>query len=154
MSTNCADEDCLLGWCAPIPGEGLEKRRSELFWQYLNSRLASDPAAEIREHLNSCEDCRAALAAERLLLACVSGGKVILARCLPGEELLEYVECSPMLSSWRRLEIQRHLDRCALCREEAIWAASHVVDACAMGNAVRRVIFRASRYLDRHTNGY
>ncbi len=134
MSANCTNEFQLQEWCAGITGEGLEERRSELFWQYVNASVEAKLGSEIRGHLESCEDCRAALAAERLLLASRSSGKVVLAVCPSGEELLDYTERSQTQSPWRRLEIKRHLDRCALCREEVNWAAQRVI---AQGPAVQ-----------------
>jgi hypothetical protein len=127
MSANCTNEPKLTGWCAGIAGDGPEERRSELFWQYLNAQVPPQLASEIRGHLDSCEDCHAVLAAERLLLASRSSGKVVLAVCPLGEELLNYAERSPAQGPWRRLEIKRHLDRCALCREEVNWAAQRVI---------------------------
>ena len=128
MIANCTDGPSLAGWCAGIAGDDLEQRRAELLWQYLTSRLQPQAAAEIGRHLESCQDCRSALEAGRLLLASRSVGKVVLAVCPDNEELLQYAERSETLGPWRRLEIRQHLNRCPMCREEASWAVRAVIE--------------------------
>ena len=127
MSQLCTDEGRLTAWCASIAGEGLQDRRSELLWQYLNGQVEASAAAEIEQHLGSCEGCRAALEQERLLAALKTGTeKVTLAVCPSSKEMLEYVERSPALGAWRRLEIKLHAEKCAPCRDEAEWGSRSV----------------------------
>ena len=127
MSRSCTDEQRLTTWCVAIAGESLEERRSELFWLYLNAQIEPGVAAGIREHLQSCQDCREAVERERLLLASKGSGKVVFAKCPSSEELLQYMERDEAMSPWRRLEIKLHVDQCVLCREETEWAAQRVL---------------------------
>jgi hypothetical protein len=110
-----------------VPAGDWTERRSELLWQFAAGKLESPRAAQIAAHLESCPDCREALETERLLVAANAGGKTVLARCPSSEEILDYLEHNPGQNPWRRLEIKMHVGRCEWCREEAGWAASHVV---------------------------
>ncbi|MGH7416202.1 MAG: zf-HC2 domain-containing protein, partial [Candidatus Rokuibacteriota bacterium] len=128
MAQNCTDEQRLSAWCAGIAGDVLEERRSELLWRYLRKKVDLSTAAEIEQHLDSCQHCRQALEDERLLEAARSSGKIVVRNCPSADELLRFLERSPSLSPWRRLEIKRHLDRCELCREESAWTERRVLE--------------------------
>lgn len=129
MSQSCSDQTRLAGWCTAIGAESLEERRSELLWQYVAGHLEAGVASEIRQHLEACQDCRAALDAERLLRASRSSDRIVFAKCPSSEETLQYLERAPAQSPFRRLEIKMHLDKCELCRREAAWASERVVVA-------------------------
>ena len=124
MAPDCIESERLAAWCAAIPGETLEERRSELLWRYLN-RQVTEPGLEL--HLQSCEPCSTALERERTLLgARDSKARVVFAACPSAEEMLQYAERAAELGPWRRLEIKRHLDHCVMCREETAWATRTV----------------------------
>ena len=55
---HCIDRERLAAWCSGIEGEELEARRSELFWRFLNAQADAAVAAEIRQHVETCEACR------------------------------------------------------------------------------------------------
>ncbi|HYM12972.1 MAG TPA: hypothetical protein VEU62_19695 [Bryobacterales bacterium] len=146
MPHRCTEPDRLAAWCAAIAGDDLEARRSELFWQYLSGRSEGAVAAEIGKHVAACDDCRRALEQEQALLAARSGRTTILALCPSSEELLEYAERDEALSPFRRLEIRRHAERCDLCREEADFAASRLVEAPAAAAGPQAVFSRWSAW--------
>lgn len=126
MAAQCTDRERLAGWCQGVAGETFEERRSELFWQYISGRQQTP---EIEQHLEACQDCRQAMERERALAgARRSQGTVQVAVCPSSDEMLRYLERGEGMSPWRRLEIKRHVEQCALCREEAGWAASVVVE--------------------------
>jgi hypothetical protein len=103
----------------------------------LNGGCETRLAGEIHQHVAACDDCRCALEQERALLAVKNAARkgsaetTVLAVCPSSEELLQYAERDEALSPFRRLEIRRHAERCDLCREEADFAASRLVEAPA-----------------------